>query len=213
MVRISIDQQHFSWMGVYFSDREHCEVHAFGMTWDQRYDKEVTVTFLEYIRENKQFETLNALKTQLLLDQQRCQENSWTVLTFGSFDLLHPWHEAYLRFAKSYGEKLVTIVACDESIQYFKKHAPTFSQAQRIEALEALAFIDEVLPWDPKDFFNQLKDIQPNILVFGYDQDTLGVEKRYEEQGLPLPFLVKAPSHQPQIYKSSLLKNKQEKNL
>lgn len=213
MVRISINQQYYSWMGVYFSDRKYCEVHAFGMIWDQRYNKEVTVTFLEYIRENQKFETLEALKTQLHVDKQRCQQNAWTTLTFGSFDLLHPWHEAYLSFAKLHGEKLITIVACDESIQRFKKHPPTFSQVQRIKALEALALIDQILPGDPKDFFKQLKSIQPNVLVFGYDQDTQGVENRYKKQGLPVPFLVKAPSHQPQIYKSSLLKTNQHKNL
>lgn len=210
MVRIYIQEQYFTWMGVCFSDRNHCEVHAFEMTWNHRYGKKITVAFLKYIRHNKQFKNLDELQAQLLSDQQRCLSHTRKVLTFWSFDLLHDWHEAYLRFAKLYGEKLITIVASDESILRFKKHIPTFSQDQRIKTLASLQLVDEILPGHPKDFFKHLIDIKPDVLVFGYDQNTQGVEDRYKDQEIPKPIFIKAPSHYPHIYKSSILKSNQD---
>lgn len=213
MVRVYIDGQFYSGMAVWFSDKKLCEVHCFQMTWDSWYTKEVTVTFLKKIRENQTFESVDLLQKQLQLDKQYCLDHKISVLTFGSFDLLHPWHEAYLKHAKSHGDKLITIVASDESIQRFKKHTPTFSQAQRIKTLKELEIIDQIIPGNPQNFFEKLKYIQPNVLVFGYDQSTQDVENRYKEENLPVPFLVKAPGYQTEIYKSSLIKTNQEKNL
>ena len=46
------------------------------------------------------------------------------VIAFGSFDILHKGHEAYLKEAKSYGDYLVVVVARDENILKFKGKNP-----------------------------------------------------------------------------------------
>ena len=209
-VRVCIDNQYFSGMGVYFADRNHCEVHCFGMTWDEWYGKPVMVVFLEKIRDNKKFTTIDQLVEQLHIDEKYSKANTWKVLTFWSFDLLHAWHLAYLHFAKLHGDFLISIVASDESIQHIKKHTPTYTQQERITQLEQSGVCDTVLAWHPTDFFSQLKTIRPNILVFGYDQSTQWVEDRYASSWLPSPFFVRAPSHQPDRFKSSLLKQAKE---
>lgn len=209
-VRISIDNKFFSWMGAYFADRNHCEVHAFGMTWDQRYGMETTVTFLHKMRENIVFESVEKLQLQLQKDMKRCYEHMRTVCTFWSFDVMHPGHEHYLTFAKQQGDFLTTIVASDHSITTFKKHHPTFSQHQRIEHIEALGLVDTIVPWDPTNHFAYLGSYTPEVLVFWYDQHTRGVEQRYQDQQFSTPFFVQAPSHYPDRYKSSLIKLSQQ---
>ena len=57
------------------------------------------------------------------------------VITFGTFDLLHPGHEYYLRQARSYGDVLMTIVARDETVEKLKHKKPSHTQEQRVQAL------------------------------------------------------------------------------
>lgn len=42
------------------------------------------------------------------------------VLTFGTFDIFHPGHEYYLREAKKHGDKLVTVIARDQTVKNVK---------------------------------------------------------------------------------------------
>lgn len=205
-VRIKIDEKYFSWMGVYFSDRKGSEVHAFGMKWEHRYWKVVTITFLQKIRENKKFENIELLKKQLYQDKRRCLTHIWNVCTFGSFDLIHPGHISYLEHAKQQWDNLSTIVASNESIKKFKNHPPKYSQHQRIKYLHELWVIDTIIPWDPVDFYITLQTLQPQVLVFWYDQNMQWVESRYNNQWIPVPFLIKAQAHHPEVYKSSKLK-------
>jgi FAD synthetase len=39
-----------------------------------------------------------------------------TVMTFGTFDRLHPGHEYYLSEARKYGDCLITVVARDKTV-------------------------------------------------------------------------------------------------
>jgi len=43
-----------------------------------------------------------------------------TVMTFGTFDIVHPGHIHFLQQAKTYGDRLITIVARDMNVQKFK---------------------------------------------------------------------------------------------
>jgi cytidyltransferase-like protein len=205
-VRIKIDNQFFSWMGVYFSQEQRCEVHAFQMQWEHRYWKEITVTFLHKIRENKKFETVNLLQQQLQKDKEWCHSNLWNVFTFGSFDLIHPGHLAYLTHAKQQGDFLTTIVASDESIRQFKQHEPQYSQSKRIHHLQDTWLVDTIIAWHPQNFYSTLQDTLPRVLVFGYDQHLQWVASRYHRQSLPLPFFIQANAYHPEVFKSSKLK-------
>lgn len=205
-VRVRINNQLFSGMAVWFQERNLCEVHCFGMQGDNRYDQDVDVTFIKYIRPNQQFSWVEALTTQLYQDKLRCENNTIKVMTFGSFDVLHAWHLHYLTFAAQQWDHLLTVVASDASILRFKSTPSHYSQSQRIDHINASWVQTTVVPWSETDYFAVLKNYQPDVLVFGYDQNTLHVEQWYTKQSLALPVFIQAPSYHPERYKSSLIK-------
>lgn len=69
---------------------------------------------------------------------------SRTVITFGTFDVLHVGHLRILQRARSLGDRLVVGVSSDD-LNISKKHRPpVFSQQDRIELISALSVVDSV---------------------------------------------------------------------
>ena len=50
-----------------------------------------------------------------------------TVMASGTFDLLHMGHIYYLKESKKLGDKLIVVVACDETVKKMK-HEPVTSE-------------------------------------------------------------------------------------
>ena len=67
-----------------------------------------------------------------------------TVITFGTFDVLHVGHIRVLRRAAELGDRLVVGVSADERNIAKKGRAPVFSQAERLEIVGSLKVDDEV---------------------------------------------------------------------
>ncbi len=88
-----------------------------------------------------------------------------TVMTFGSFDLLHEGHLFYLNEAKKLGDHLITIVAHDETIKQRKSQAPTYSQTDRIKAIDEQHIVDIIVAGTSKNMFQWLDTYKPNILA------------------------------------------------
>lgn len=91
------------------------------------------------------------------------------ILTYGTFDMLHYGHIALLKRAKKLGDYLIVGVSSDEfNREKGKKSAQSFQQ--RVGALQALPYVDEVIvenDWDQKN-----RDIQQycvDVLVMGSD--------------------------------------------
>ncbi|WP_145523346.1 glycerol-3-phosphate cytidylyltransferase [Virgibacillus sp. SK37] len=91
------------------------------------------------------------------------------VITYGTFDLLHIGHINILKRAKEYGDYLVVGLSTDEFNERKRKKA-YYPYEQRKTILEAIRYVDEVIPensWDQK-----VQDIQDNdidIFVMGDD--------------------------------------------
>ncbi|MFB4474803.1 glycerol-3-phosphate cytidylyltransferase [Oceanobacillus caeni] len=91
------------------------------------------------------------------------------VITYGTFDLLHIGHINILKRAKEYGDYLVVGLSTDEFNEKKRKNA-YYSFEQRKTILEAIRYVDEVIPensWEQK-----VQDIQDNdidIFVMGDD--------------------------------------------
>jgi D-beta-D-heptose 7-phosphate kinase/D-beta-D-heptose 1-phosphate adenosyltransferase len=92
------------------------------------------------------------------------------VFTNGCFDLLHSGHISSIKFAKEQGDILVLGINSDESISRLKgSNRPIQTLDERIAMLEAISFIDYIIPFEkdsPKEIVTILK---PNILVKGED--------------------------------------------
>jgi glycerol-3-phosphate cytidylyltransferase len=67
-----------------------------------------------------------------------------TVITFGTFDILHVGHLRIIERARALGERLVVGVSSDALNEAKKGRAPVFSQDERLRIVGALRAVDEV---------------------------------------------------------------------
>lgn len=70
--------------------------------------------------------------------------SSRTVITFGTFDVLHVGHVRVLKRAAEFGDRLVVGVSADELNIAKKGRAPVFDQDERVEIVSSLSVVDEV---------------------------------------------------------------------
>jgi len=94
-----------------------------------------------------------------------------TVLVFGTFDFLHIGHLHLFKEAKKYGNVLIVLLARDEIIKKLKGKFPIHTEQERKELLTQFKIIDEVKLGDDKlETYTLLRNIMPDVVVFGYDQ-------------------------------------------
>lgn len=75
------------------------------------------------------------------------------VITYGTFDLLHYGHINLLRRAKQQGDYLIVALSTDEFNWNSKQKTCYFNYEKRKELLEAVRFVDLVIPeqnWEQK---------------------------------------------------------------
>jgi glycerol-3-phosphate cytidylyltransferase len=76
-----------------------------------------------------------------------------TILTYGTFDLLHIGHINLLKRARAMGDRLIVAVSTDDFNRNEKNKACVNTYADRKVILESLRFVDEVIPeenWEQK---------------------------------------------------------------
>lgn len=91
------------------------------------------------------------------------------VYTTGVFDLLHPGHLNLLKRARALGDKLIVGVQEDDSVEEQKGKRPIMTCEQRMAMLEALPFVDVVLPYSDLDQRKMVELLKPDIMVQGGD--------------------------------------------
>ena len=92
------------------------------------------------------------------------------VITYGTFDLLHYGHIELLRRAKQYGDYLIVALSTDEFNLKSKNKKCYFTYEQRKTLLEAIRFVDLVIPeenWEQK--VRDVKEFRVDTLVMGND--------------------------------------------
>lgn len=92
------------------------------------------------------------------------------VITYGTFDLLHYGHINLLRRAKELGDYLIVVLSTDEFNWIFKNKKSYFSYEKRKVLLEAIRYVDLVIPennWEQK--ISDIKEFKIDIFVMGDD--------------------------------------------
>lgn len=91
------------------------------------------------------------------------------VITYGTFDLLHYGHINILKRAKAEGDYLIVALSTDE-FNKIKGKTCYFSYEQRKSLLEAIRFVDLVIP--EKTWEQKIDDVQKyhvDVFVMGDD--------------------------------------------
>lgn len=92
------------------------------------------------------------------------------VITYGTFDLLHYGHINLLRRAKEQGDYLIVVLSTDEFNWNEKQKKCYFSYEKRKQLLEAIRYVDLVIPeenWDQK--VSDVKTYHVDTFVMGDD--------------------------------------------
>ncbi len=137
-----------------------------------------------------------------------------TVMTFGSFDVLHPGHLTYLEKAKRLGKRLVVVVARDSSIRMLKGGTPLLGERERLRMVSSIRIVDRAVLGNrlssARERFNIISKFRPDVLVFGYDQevDTAEVKKWLKEHRLHARIARIRVAKTESYYKSSRLRKR-----
>ena len=92
------------------------------------------------------------------------------VITYGTFDLLHYGHINLLRRAKDQGEYLIVALSTEEFNWNEKRKQCYFSYEQRKKLLEAVRYVDLVIPeenWEQK--ISDVREFRIDTFVMGDD--------------------------------------------
>ena len=131
------------------------------------------------------------------------------VITYGTFDLLHYGHINLLRRAKGLGDYLVVALSTDEFNWNKKQKKCYFSYEQRKALLEAIRYVDLVIPeenWEQKR--TDIHKYQINTFVIG--DDWKGHCDFLEEEGAEVVYLPRTPEISTTQIKSDLNMSKKE---
>lgn len=96
-----------------------------------------------------------------------------TILTYGTFDLLHIGHINLLRRARNLGDRLIVALSTDEFNWVEKNKTCVNNYEDRKVILESLRFVDHVIP--EENWAQKVTDVEKyNVDVFTIGDDWEG---------------------------------------
>lgn len=114
------------------------------------------------------------------------------VITYGTFDLFHYGHVNLLKRARELGDYLVVALSTDEFNDREKGKHTYFSYAQRKMILEAIRYVDEIIPeenWEQKK-----TDIEKHSIdCFVMGDDWKGKFDFLKQSGCDVVYLERTP--------------------
>lgn len=114
------------------------------------------------------------------------------VITYGTFDLLHYGHINILRRAKELGDYLIVALSTDEFNLIEKNKTCYFSYEQRKQLLEAIRYVDLVIPetcWEQKK--TDMHEYHIDTFVMG--DDWSGKFDYLKEEGVEVVYFPRTP--------------------
>lgn len=135
------------------------------------------------------------------------------VVACGTFDWIHPGHIAYLTHAKKLGDTLTVVIARDKTVRKHKHISAVNDENARLKVVSALKMVDHaVLGNQNGRLTDKIVELQPDVLVLGYDQkaNERDIEAVFQDAGLKCKIVRAAPFGEKK-FKSSILKRKATK--
>ena len=112
-------------------------------------------------------------------------------LIAGVFDLIHPGHIAFLRWARRHVDLLTAIIACDPASRMRKGRTPIQTESDRLTVVSDLKLVDYACLGHQDDIYSPVLRIRPDILFLGKDQEADGrqIKSELARRGLKLKVL------------------------
>ena len=132
------------------------------------------------------------------------------VITYGTFDLLHYGHINILKRAKEQGDYLVVCLSTDD-FNAQKGKTCYFSYEQRKQLLEAIRYVDLVIPetcWEQKK--NDVHEYHIDTFVMG--DDWRGKFDFLAEEGVEVIYLPRTPEISPAVSKRIWISQKNKRS-
>lgn len=129
------------------------------------------------------------------------------VAIFGVFDHLHEGHREFIKQARVYGQ-VYAIVARDSTVFSLKNKNPKQNEEERVKNVANIIDIyTSVLGDEAIGNYEVLKDINPDIVFLGYDQESLAQDLilKIKNKILPDIELIRGEAYKGDIYHTSLL--------
>lgn len=112
--------------------------------------------------------------------------------TTGVFDLFHIGHLNILRRAKEQCDYLIVGVSTDELVEQYKHKRPVISFEERCEIVQAIRYVDEVVPQTDRDKFAAWERLRFHKMFVGDDWKGsplfAELEERFEPQGVEIVY-------------------------
>lgn len=112
--------------------------------------------------------------------------------TTGAFDLFHIGHLNILKRAKEQCDYLIVGVSTDEVIQGYKHKTPIIPFEERIAIVEAIKFVDEVVPQTSMDKFAAWEKLKFDAIFHGDDwkgsKMYTEIERKFKSVGVEMVF-------------------------
>lgn len=89
--------------------------------------------------------------------------------TTGVFDMFHVGHLNILKRAKEQCEYLIVGVSTDELVINYKNKQPIIPYEERVEIVESIEYVDEVVPQINRDKFGAWEQLKFNAMFVGDD--------------------------------------------
>ena len=106
--------------------------------------------------------------------------------TTGVYDMFHIGHLNILRRAKEQCDYLIVGVSTDELVQHDKHKTPIIPLAERMKIVEAIRYVDKVVPQSIKNKMDAWEKYDFNKMFVGSDWKGTDAWNHFEKQFAPL---------------------------
>ena len=106
--------------------------------------------------------------------------------TTGVFDMFHIGHLNILRRAKEQCDYLIVGVSTDELVKKDKNKTPVIPYNERAAIVEAIKYVDKVVPQPDKDKFGAWEKYKFDVMFVGSDWKGTPQWEKFEEQFAPV---------------------------
>lgn len=129
--------------------------------------------------------------------------------TTGVFDMFHIGHLNILKRAKEQCDYLIVGVSTDELVQSYKNKQPIIPFAERVAIIEAIKYVDKVVPQKNRDKIAAFNEIKFNKMFVGDDWKGkplfVETEKYLKEHGAEVVYFPYTPGTSSSILREKIL--------